>query len=53
MSKVVGSNPSTLYWMDIFSHLLVEKLSCLFVKTKIKKQRGREWPFFIKNTNKK
>ena len=53
MSKVVGSNPSTLYWMDIFSHLFVEKLSCLFVKTKIKQQRGREWPFFIKNTNKK
>ena len=24
--KVVGSNPSTVYWMDIFSHLFVLKL---------------------------
>ena len=24
--KVVGSNPSTVYWMDIFSHLFVVKV---------------------------
>ena len=24
--KVVGSNPSTIYWMDIFSHLFVVKI---------------------------
>ena len=24
--KVVGSNPSTVHWMDIFSHLFVVKI---------------------------
>ena len=24
--KVVGSNPSTLYWIDIFSHLFAVKI---------------------------
>ena len=24
--RVVGSNPSTEYWMDIFSHLIVTKI---------------------------
>ena len=32
--KVVVSNPGTLYWMDIFSHLFVVQLQCLFEKTK-------------------
>ena len=27
--KVVGSNPSTVYWMDIFSHILKALLSLL------------------------
>ena len=36
--KVVGSNPRTIYWMDIFSHLFVAKIVCLFEKTKIKKK---------------
>ena len=25
-SKVMGSNPSTIYWMDIFSHTFVVKI---------------------------
>ena len=25
-SKVVGSNPGTIYWMDIFSHKFVVKI---------------------------
>ena len=24
--KVVGSNPGTVYWMDIFSHIIVVKI---------------------------
>ena len=28
--KVVGSNPCTVYWMDIFSHIFVVKI-VLFV----------------------
>ena len=24
--KAMGSNPSTIYWMDNFSHLFVEKI---------------------------
>ena len=24
--KVVGSNPGTVYWMDIFSHIFVVKI---------------------------
>ena len=43
--NVVSSNPSTIYWMDIFSHLFVVKLYCLFEKTK-KRKRGRSWPIF-------
>ena len=34
--KVVGSNPRTVYWMDI---CLLQKLYCLFEKTKINKKR--------------
>ena len=30
--KVVGSNPSTVYWMDIFAHLFVVKLKCFSLK---------------------
>ena len=28
--KVVGSNPDTVYWMDIFSHLFVVKIVMCF-----------------------
>ena len=26
VSKDMGSNPGTVYWMDIFSHIIVVKL---------------------------
>ena len=29
--KVVGSNPGTVYWMDIFSHILDVKIVMMFV----------------------
>ena len=35
--KVVGSNPSAVYWKDIFTHLFVDKKNLMFEKTKIKK----------------
>ena len=44
--KVVGSNPSAVYWMDIFTHLFVDKKNLMFEKTKIKK--SREGQFFKK-----
>ena len=28
--KVVGSNPSTVYWMDVFSHVFVAKIVMTF-----------------------
>ena len=40
LQKVVGSNPSVVYWMDIFSHwFVVEKLYCLFEKTENKRKK--------------
>ena len=32
--KIVGSNPSTIYWMDIFHIILLKKLLCLREKMK-------------------
>ena len=29
--KVVGLNPGTIYWMDIFSHIIVVKIVMMFV----------------------
>ena len=46
--KVVGSNPSTVYWMDIFSHLFVVQLVMFVWKDKNKGKRGLGWPFFKK-----
>jgi len=38
--KVVGSNPSTVYWMDIFTHLFVVKICTVCLKRpKINKKR--------------
>ena len=28
--KVVGLNPSTVYWMDIFSHICICFKNCIF-----------------------
>ena len=40
MQEVVGSNPSAVYWMDIFSHYIVVKI-VIFVleRHKINKKR--------------
>ena len=29
--KVVGSNPGTVYWMDIFAHIFVVKIVMMFI----------------------
>ena len=41
--KVVGSNPSNVYSMDIFHVFLLEK--CLFVKTKINEKEAGNGSF--------
>ena len=41
---VVGSNPGAIYWMDIFSHLFVVKMDCLFETIENKQKRSRGWP---------
>ena len=46
--KVVSSNPSTVYWMDIFSHLFAVKFVMLFEKTKINEKEAGVGPFFFK-----
>ena len=46
--KVVGSNPSAVFWMDIFSYWFVVKLYCLFEMTKNIRKRDRGWPIFEK-----
>ena len=43
--KVVGQNPSAVYWMDIFKFIFVVKLKCLFEKTKINKKEAGDAPF--------
>ena len=49
--KVVGSNPSTVYWMDIFSHLFVVKICNVCLKRlKINEKRLRLAHFFKKNS---
>ena len=39
-------NPSAGYWMDIFSHLFVVRIVCLFEKTKINEKEAGVGPFF-------
>ena len=46
--KVVGSNPSTRYWMDIFSHLFVVKMQRVFETTIINEKEAGVGPF-LKN----
>ena len=48
--EVVGSNPCTVYWMDMtFFHIdLLLKMYCLFEKTKNNHRSGRGWPTFLK-----
>ena len=45
VSKVVGSNPSTINWMDIFSHLIVVKIVMFFEKTNMNKKEARDGPY--------
>ena len=45
-SKVLGSNPSAVYWIDIFSHQFAVKLHrCLFEKTENKLKEAKDGPF--------
>ena len=45
----MGSNPGTVNWMDIFSHIFVVKIvMILFEKTENKQKRSRGWPIFKK-----
>ena len=46
--KVVSSNPSTEYWMDIFHIYLLEELYYLCEKTKINKKEAGIGPFLKK-----
>ena len=47
VQEVMGSNPYTVYWMNMkFFHIdLLLKLYCLFEKTENKRKRGRVGPF--------
>ena len=47
VQDVVGSNPSTGYWIDIFTLNCCKKL--IFVRKRPKiHERGRYWPIFLK-----
>ena len=51
--KVVGSNPGTVYWIDIFSHIFVVKICNVCLKRpKINKKEAGVGPFFLKKTKK-
>ena len=43
--KVVGSNPSTIYWMDISSHTFVVKIVMFVGKDKIKLKEAEDGQF--------
>ena len=44
---VVGSNPSTVYWMDIFSRIFVVKICKVCLKRpKINEKEAENGPFF-------
>ena len=40
-----GSNPNTVYWIDIFSHKIVVKVELIAEKTKINENEAGEGPF--------
>ena len=45
----MGSNPGTVYWMDIFSHIFVVKICNVCLKRpKINKKEAGVGPFFFK-----
>ena len=41
--KFVGSNPSTVYWIDIFPQIFVANI-VMFLKIRNRWKRGRGWP---------
>ena len=41
----MGSNPRTIFWMDIFLIYFVENLESLFEKTKINEKEAGNDPF--------
>ena len=41
--KVMGSSPSTIYWLDNFHIYLMQKMLCLFEKTKINKKEAGDF----------
>ena len=47
MSKEVGSNPSTVYWMDIFYIYLLQKLECLLEKDENKMKKRPVMAHFL------
>ena len=47
--NVVGLNPGTVYWMDIFSHIFVAKNCNFCLKRPKKRKRGRGLPI-LKNS---
>ena len=42
--KVVGLNPCTVYWMDIFTLKCCKNCKCLFVEESKMNKRGHGWP---------
>ena len=45
--KVMGSNPGTVYWMEIFSHIFVVKICNVCLKRpKINEKEAGVGPFF-------
>ena len=43
--KVMSSNPSTIYWMDIFSHTFDVQIVMFVWKDRNKRKRGLGWLF--------
>ena len=41
----MGSNPSSVYWMNIISHIFVVKIKSLFEKTEINEKEAGDGPF--------
>ena len=44
--KVVGSNPSAVHWMGIFSYICCKNFN-VTLKRRNKRKRGREWTILI------
>ena len=51
VQKVVSSNPSTIYWMDIISRKFVVKIVMFVWKDDNKWKRFLGWPISLKNSH--